>query len=164
MRMKRNKENIKNPNWRKRWLEIVKYDQDWDWRYFMRIIMRKLLLIRNRWTDPELVNVCYEDRIKMVDRIQRLLSLGHSICCETTDEWDECQRILDQHGRYVETKTFVDGKNTMVWHLEWEPKDGDPDYWKNEYYRLLRAGDARHQENVKEFFAGLGDIMLELWD
>lgn len=161
--MRKNKNKIKNPHWRKRWLKVVKYDQDWDWQYFMEIILHKLYLVKLRWSDGEM-SVCQEDRIKMVDRLDRLYRLGCLINAETTEEWAEADRILEKYGKHVTTKVVVNGKEAMSWKLEWEPKDGDPDYWKNECYRLSLAGDARHKKNVEEFFAELGEIMLELWD
>lgn len=37
---------VKNPTWKKEWLPMVKYDHDWDWAYFLDLIIYKLEKMR----------------------------------------------------------------------------------------------------------------------
>lgn len=156
--------NKSNKRWRERWLDVIKYDQDWDWSYLMKIIMRKLTLIKARWDDPTLVMVADEERIPICHELDRLITLGEEILSDENQLILQADDIAGEHCHsFLRDEAREDGVHTYL-DCEWDPKDGDPDGWKKEYVALLKKGGERKQHAVDQFFDGLGKLLYQLWD
>ena len=67
----------KNKNWRKRWLDTVKYDQDWDFDYFLDIMIKKLELIKKSLEEVDYI--AKEEKEEMLEQINNTLAIGYRI-------------------------------------------------------------------------------------
>ena len=67
----------KNKNWRKRWLDTIKYDQDWDFAYFFDIIIKKLELTKETLEKTDYL--ANEEKEEMLEQINEVLTIGYRI-------------------------------------------------------------------------------------
>lgn len=155
-------ERRKNKDWKKRWLNVVKHDQDWDWVYFMEIILHKLELVKERW-ESGAVLVCEEERNQILERVNHLLLLGREIIsadgqADRFSLW--AASIYEQHSHNL----IKEDAGRRTYGISWDEKDGDPEGWKKEFEALMRKSDEYKDKLMKDFFEELGDTMYRLWD
>ena len=90
----------KNRNWRKRWLDTIKYDQDWDFGYFFDIIIKKLELTKETLEKTDYL--ADEEKEEMLEQINEVLTIGYRI----------------KEDDYTKSIDFMDGNST--WEVTFE--------------------------------------------
>lgn len=153
----RNKKTIKeeggrkNKDWKKRWKTIVEYDQDWDWRYFLDIILHKLYLIQSRYTeDPSKTHLAEEELEKIRKPLAEVIAAGERI---RKDDYDR---------EYFDF--FRDNCDLMlaikeVRQPKWKSKEA-----QETAERLRKEAAEKRKIDIDIFFGGMADHFEEWWD
>ena len=143
--------NHKNPNWKKRWKTIVKYDNDWDWEFFFDIIMHKLYLMLDRYTEkPSKVLLADEEVRKIADSLQGLIKLGERIRDDNYD--DEPYLFLVKHTKDITEKGG--GRS-----LEWDSEENH-----EEFRKMQEKCYKERQSDINAFFQKIANEMETWWD
>ena len=71
--------NGHHKNWKKRWKNLVREDFDWDYNYLDNLVVNKLELMLEYYSDPDNVAQEEESRMQIVNEIQECLDLFYKV-------------------------------------------------------------------------------------
>ena len=142
----------RNPQWKKRWGTIAKYDQDWDYRYLLDIILHKLYLMHERYAKPSMhVILADVERQRIADSIAATIEIGERV---RKDEYGaEADAFLDAH-----TTREFDGNG--AWRVTWDSEESKQTYRK----MVFERDPAMKQNDIDAFFQSIAENLESWWD
>lgn len=146
----------KQYNWKKRWLPFIKYDKDFDGTYFIELIVYKLHLMLDFYSDPANCMQTDETRLPIVESLSKACELGDAIVNDSF--FDEALDVLMKHQKmYIEKLNNSTSYSQL--YLEWDSEENEKLYRK-----LDQEAQEKKQQTVKEFFKLLCDNYEYWWD
>ena len=100
-----------NKKWKKKWKEFCKYDMDWDYFYFLEMVVRKLEFMREYFIKDSYLTG--ESKNTIVDSLTKTLEVGHKLVTQDYDEYDE--KSFQEEKKDVQEFFNLIGEYCLTW-------------------------------------------------
>lgn len=150
--LKEYKKYEKPTKWRQRWLPFIKYDKDFDGFYFVALIVYKLHLMLDFYSNSDNCMQVDESRLLIVESLTEACELGDAIVNDSF--FDDALNILSTH---LSITDEIEDSNKLVFN--WDSEENE-----KLYIKLNQEAQENKQQTIKKFFKFLGDHYEEWWD
>lgn len=140
----------KPTKWRQRWLPFIKYDKDFDGFYFIALIVYKLHLMLDFYSNPANCMQVDESRLLIVKSLTEACELGDAIVNDSF--FDQASDILMKH-----KNIYIEGSNKF--HSNWDSEENEKLYRK-----LEQEAQENRRQTIKKFFKLLCNHYEDWWD
>lgn len=153
--------NGHHKNWKKRWKKIVKEDFDWDYGYLEKIIVHKLELMLEYYSDPENVAQVDETREPIVAEIQEVLDVFKKI--EKSDYDQDAFDFHHDHCKAIEGEQIIHfgGKSTVcpTIRFEWDSEEN-----RQTYLDMMKQAEEKEQADILKAYTLIAQNRGKWWD
>lgn len=143
-----------NKDWKKRWKQIAKEDQDWDYGYLDTLVGHKLELMLEYFNSDKCV-CADESRLPIVKELQEVVDLYHKIYSGQYTK--EASDFFVAH--CFETITNEKEKGQLVFNNKWDDEENYKVWLKME-----EAACEEERQDRQLFYSLIGKYELEWWD
>ena len=139
-----------NKNWKKRWKNVVKNDQDWDFDFFLKIVVHKLELMYDYYKNCEDCVIDDESRNSISEEIGHAIELGKRVIAD-----DFYYSVHEKFSEYCKVVKHEDNCVEFVF---------DSPEKESEYRDEVKKADKERENVTKEFFNYIGKNLRKWWD
>lgn len=151
--MKKFSRNGHHKEWKKRWKNLVKEDFDWDYNYLDNLVIHKLELMLEYYSDPDNVAQEEESRLQIVNEIKECLDLFDKAL--THDYNREASEFFVQHCLPQENPDEFG----LAWRWKW---DNEENYDK--WLEMEKQAEQQEQEDIETAYRLIGKYRAGWWD
>ena len=145
---------FKNCDWRKRWMPFIKYDHDFDSRFFLDLIIYKLHILLDFYEQGKYCMQAEEGRLQIVDSLKEACRLGDLLIDDNFDS--AALKIIGEHCHH---KFIPVNDQWSELEITW-----DDSKYEEEYHKLSEQANIEREETKQKFFKYLADHYEEWWD
>lgn len=144
----------KNSDWRKRWLPFIKYDHDFDGRFFLDLIVYKLHILLDFYEHGKYCMQVEEGRLEIVESLKEACRLGDLLLEDDFDS--KALEILEKHCHH---KSIPVNDQWSELEITW-----DDTKYEEEYHKLIKQAEKEKEKTKQKFFKYLADNYEKWWD
>ncbi len=146
----------RNPDWKKRWMPFIKYDQDFDGFFLIELINHKLHIMLDYYEHGKYCHQVDESRLEIVDSLKEACRLGDLIIADDFNK--PAYEIMEAH-HHMWTEPCEDNSHHYKFKTEWDSQENQA-----EFVKLMKETDLLREKTIKQFFEYIWKNYRKWWD